>query len=488
MGQYPPGQTLTVTDGGIGIVSTQSALPLIIGVSSSGVAATLYQYANGQAVRDGQGHGPGVECAAPSADLGGCLFLKTAASTAGTSGSVTKTAVGASTGTVTLAGAPYNHHFGRIVITKTGALGVGKFKYSLDASSLLTSTQWTYSQEYTIPAGGTFVIPGTNVTATFVPGGGPTIFELGDVHTWEDTAPHYTTADLGTAITALLAQIGSRKISKVYFAGKNATASGAATMAAAIATHMATLATNHYPARALVDGGKDTAANWLTAFASFSDRRVAVCFGDCAASTKDTFAGYGTPHRPILDIVAERATAAQISENLGRKASGNLSRVVAISDDEGLTVQFSEADKVITLRSYRGQSGFYVTNGYLKSPAGSDFKYWDWGVTIDVGCDTIYETQDRFQLAKLRSVTDGTGHIEAKDANRINTAVSRALAAKLTEPVNVEGRKGHIAGFTYAVDETTDFLRTQQFQASAAFVPDSPVEGMVTTAGFTAQL
>lgn len=485
MGQYPPGQSFTVNENGIGITSQQTALPLVVGVTSGGTAATLYQYSNAQALRDAQGYGPAVEMAAPIADRGGVLLLVTGKSTAGTSGSVTPTRVGTSTGTITLTGAPYNHHNVRVVITKTGTLGAGKFRYYLDASSLLTSDQWTPSEEYTIPAGGTFLIPHTNVTATFVPGAGTTYYELGDVHTWEDTAPHYTTTDLGTAVTALLAQIGTRGIRKVFFAGKNATASAAATMAAAIATHMATLSLRFHFARALMDGGKDTAANWLTAFASFADSRVGVVFGDCAITSLNAFAGWGTPHLPLVNAIAERAAIADLSENLGRKASGALRGVVAISDDEGKTAQFSESDKVNTARSWQGEAGFYSTNGFLKSPAGSDFKYWDWGVTIDEGCTITHLAQRRWLLSKLRVKTDGTGNIDARDAARVNNMVRADLKSGLLDPVNVEGQKGHVSGFSYAVDETTNFLSTQGVTSAFGAVPLPPIEKFTTTAGFT---
>lgn len=481
---YPPGQTFTVKENGIGIANQRTALPLVIGVTSGGTAATLYQYSNASALRSEQGYGPAVECAAPIADRGGVMLLVTGKSTAGSSGSVTPTRTSTSTGTVTLSGAPYNHHFARIQITKTGTLGAGRFRYYLDASSLLTSTQWTPSEEYTIPSGGTFLIPNTNVTATFVAGAGPTFFELGDAHTWEDTAPHYTTSDLSTAMTALLAQIGTRGIRKVIFSGKNATAAGAATMAAAISTHMATLASNFYFARALFDAGKDTAANVNTSFASFADSRCAPVFGDAAISSLNAFAGYGTPHVPFLNAVAERAAIAQLSENLGRKASGALRGVVAISDDEGVNTQFAESDKVITGRTFRGEGGIFVTNGFLKSPAGSDFKYWDWGVTIDEGCTIVSEGQKRWLLSKLRSLTDGSGNVDPRDAARVNKAIRADLKAALLDPANIEGFNGHVSGISYAVDETTNFLSMQDLQSAFGAVPLPPIGSFTTTAGF----
>lgn len=475
---YPPTQSFTVQDGQLGITDTQTALPLIIGVSSSGTAATLYQYQSAQALRNEQGYGPGVECAAPIADAGGCLFLKTAATTVGTNSSVTKTAIGTSTGTVTLSGAPRDHYLAILRIRGTGTVATGQFDYSLDNG-------YTFSETYTIPAGGTFLIPGTATTVTFVAGGGPTFFENGDKHVWTGTAPHYTTGDISTAITALLAQIGTRKIRRVFFAGKNSSASNGATMAAAIATHMATLATRFYFARALMDAGEDTVANYQASFGSFSDRRVGVCFGNVDVVSMNQFAGWGVPNLPWMNTVAERAAIAQLSENLGRRASGSLRGVRAVSHDARTTATpFAELDKVITATSLQGEAGFFVTNGVLKAPAGSDFKYWDWGCTIDELCEIIYNAQKRWELAKLRTVKDGTGHILPQDAARVNSGVRAQIKTVLLDPPNIEGYRGHVSAASYAVDETNNFLSTQELISAGSAIPLAPAEKQTTTVGF----
>lgn len=475
---YPPQQVITVRDGGIGLVSTSDLPPLIVGVTSGGVADTLYQYSDPNRLLDEQGDGPAVEMAAPIINTKGTiLLLKTNAGTAGSNGSVTKTPVGTSTGTVTVAGAPRDGYefIGRI--QKTGALGIGKFDYSLDDG-------YTFSEQLTIPAGGTYVVPNTGLTITFVPGGGPVIFELGDKHEFDSVAPHYTTANIGTAITALLLQLGTRNVEQVYFAGKNASAASAATMAAAIATHMATLGTNNYYARALMDAGNDTTVNVLTSFASFSDARVGVCYGDADVVGLNSYAGWGVPKRAAVNVVAERAAGADLSENLGRKESGQLRGVRAISHDEGTNTQFSESDKITTLRTYRGNTGFYVTNGYLKSPSGSDFLYWDWGRVIDRLCRTVFLAQDVWLLKKLRSLTDGTGSIDPRDTARVNGFVRNAIKAVLLDPPNVEGYKGHVSGLSYAVDETNNFLSTREMLSAASAVPLVPVETIRTSVGF----
>lgn len=475
---YPPGQSLTVRDGGVGVLLTQASLPLIVGVSAGGTANTLYQYSDPNTLLEEQVGGPAVELALAVMNASGAvMFLKTASSTAGSNGSVTATLVGDATGTITVAGTPNDSYEVIVDITKTGTLGAGKFIYSLDDGR-------TYSSEYLIPAGATFAIPGTGLTLTFVPGEGDPFFEAGDRHNFDSTAPHYTTSDIGTAWSAMLAALGSRKVRRVFFAGKNASASSAATMAAAVATHMATLETNNYYARAMLDGGTDNAATTVTDLAAFTDDRVAIVYGDIDVVTLNPFAGWGAPKMPLLLAAAERAAAADLSENLGRKGSGSLRGVVAVSHDERIASGFTEADKIITSRTYTGQVGFFLTNGYLRSPAGSDFLYWDWGCTIDEICETIFEVQDRFLLSKFRALTDGTGNIDPRDAARVEAAVRAALKARLIDPTNIEGTQGHVSGLSYAVDLTNDYLATRTLRSTCAAVPLSPAETISTVIGF----
>ena len=475
---YPPGQDIDVRNDGVGLIASGKALPVVVGVTSKGTADTLYQYTDPNTLKAALGHGPAVGLAlAVMPQAGGVLVLKTGGSTAGAAGSVTPVRVGTSSGTVTVAGAPHNAYEVIVEITADGTLGAGKFKYSLDDDR-------TYSPELTIPAGGTYAIPDTNLTLTFVPGAGPDFYDNGDTHSFDCTVPHYTTTDLGTAWTALLDQIGSRKIRQCFFSGQNATAADGATMAAAIATHMGTLETNFYYARAVMDAGDDTVANVLSSFSAFADDRVCVCYGTADVITHDSHTGYGTPNVPIAHVVAERAARADLSENLGRKQSGPLRGVLSVTHDEGKDTAFSEADKLTTLRTYRGESGFYITNGYLRSPVGSDFLYYDWGRTIDEVCEIVHTRQQKWLLSKFRSKTDGSGNLDGRDAARVETFVKQALRAKLLDPINIEGFKGHVSGLSYTVDQTNDYLATRTLRSQAGAVPLSPAETIETQIGF----
>lgn len=481
---YPAGQTITVRDGGMGLTALGTLYPLVIGACSLGTASTLYFSTGQNSLKDTLGQGQAVEQALPMIrDRGGVLVLKTPASTAGAAGAVTKVAASTSTGTVTVAGAAYDAYQVKVRIKLTGALGVARFDYTLEASGDSPS----YSEEITVPSGGTYAIANTNLTLTFVPGGGPILFELGDYHTFACAAPQYTTSDLSTAWAALLTSLGQYEIEECYFTGRSASASAAATMAATVSTLMSNLEARKRWARAAMDCGNDTSANVITSIVPFTNNRVAVVFGQADIASLNTKPGWATPRFSANFAFSERCAACDLSENPGRVASGSL-RVLKITADEGSSQAFIEAHRINTLRTYDGEAGYFSTNGYLKSASGSDFIYWDWGRVMDRACRVVYKGHQQWILRKIRALSDGTGRINPLDAERINAALRAQLKIELRDPINVEGFPGHVSDLAYAVDLNWDVLRTRKFKASLRMVPTVPIEGADTEIGFTTNI
>lgn len=311
------------------------------------------------------------------------------------------------------------------------------------------------------------------------------MFEDGDLHTFDCTAPHYTTANVATAFAALDAQIGNLYFDQVFFTGVNATGADAATMGAAIATVMDDLEQTFYFARALMDGGSPgTAAACKSGLASFADSRVGVCYGYCHVATKVPATGWGSPKLSCMNVLAERAATCSLEENLGRKRTGALRGVSAIIHDEDRERAFIEADKINTLRTYRGESGFYATNGYLKSAMGSDYLYYDWGKTMDRIARVQYTGQNPWLLSKLAAKTDGTGNLTEASAKRVEDAIRSQLKSAIRDPYNAEGEQGYVSGLSYSVVRTNDYLGTRILRTTTAAVPLSPVEGIESTLGF----
>lgn len=568
---YPPKQTISVRNNGVGLVQSPDSIPLVVGYGKGLTATTLYQYSNPNTFKDLAQSGPVVETAlAAIAKSGAAMVLAVAASTAATTSSVTATRVDSSAGTVAVSGTPTLDYDAKVEITKTGAKGVGRFKYTLDGL--------TYSAELLIPLGSTFAMPGSDLTLTFAgtpsnsavtqSGSGPAItlsgvggtdsdyvltistagsngtaefgltrdgssiasgvtvpttpftyavpgttslvitfandtwvlnetysfsttttiasdFEIGDVHSFTTTAPHYSTADLAAAFATLKSQLGTRQVRKVVFTGRNATTAAGATMFAAAATHLADLESSFYYARAIIDAGDGTAAEFRSDFAAAADDRLGVTWKKARCTVRAAFDGYASAWQSGVRAVAERWFEVDLSENLGRRASGNLSWIVAVEHDEGSNQVFVETDKVITFSTLQGKIGFFITNGYLRSPSGSDFQYLDWGVTVDEMCHVVVEGQDKWLLSKLRALADGTGNLSKSDATRIEGAIKARLSAVLKEPENIEGYKGHVSDLDYTVDLTNDFLSTRQVRSTAAAVPLQAVEEFVTSVGLT---
>lgn len=481
---YPPGQTLTVRDGGLALISTATALPLIMGYASGGTANTLYVTTDPQSCKDTLGHGAAVELALPViSQAGGALVLATATTVAGSNSTMTPTRIGTSTGTIATTGTAFRSTRNVVTVTVTGTLGTGKFTYSLDGG-------YTTSPQITIPSGGTYNPPGSGLTWTFTPGAGATFFQAGDVFNGTSTAAMYNTTDLGAAYTAFSAQIGSRKIEQVFFAGAPASASAGATLAASMATFRATAQSQHQFTTLVMDSsGPDSAANCLTNFANtFSDIMTCACFGEADVVSLDPIQGFGIPRIPAAQVVAERAAGAEISENLGRALSGALRGVVAITKDEYLNTAFSADDKMTTLRTDPDLgAGFYITSGYCKSPSGSDFAYYDYARTLNRGLKTIVPIQATWKNRKVRTLTDGSGSIDPRDAQPLADSVRSALKSTLETPTK-DGLPAHVSGQQYDINLTNNVQQSRTLQTTYAQVPNPPIETVTTVVGFATKV
>jgi hypothetical protein len=487
---YPPGQVINAREGGLGLPVEGQWIPLVVGPSELGAENVLHFFRNGSSeVVSTVGRGSGAELAAALADAGGCMFLKTAASTAGSIGTAAVTRVGTSTGTIAFAGAPNDAYRPRVKIVESGGLGVGRFQFALDGYS--TTEAYGWSPIYTIPSGGSFVIPRTGVTATFTAGAGPITFEAGDVHRVDCIAPHYTTADLSSAFAALPAQLGTVRVRRVILTGTNQTASAAVVLAAALAGHLDTLAASFEFARAVMDGGSvDTSANFKTAIASFTDDRVALVYDPqtaavgCHIVSRVPFAGWTAPRVSFANAVGERIAQTELSESPDRVMSGSLRGVLRIGNDEGISPTFTAEDRIITARKHKGYGGYFITKGFIRSAPTSDFRTLQWGFVIDEMCQIAHDNLEKWLGSNLRAMTDGTGRLSLESAARVESDLRVKLSAALKEPPNIEGDQGHVSDCTYTVLRTNDYLTSGEIIGSGVAVPLREVDGITTSIGF----
>jgi hypothetical protein len=479
-----PGQKITVNDPGLGLTPAAVTSFLFLGTSSIGTVSQLYPFSNKRDVLDTLGQGPLPENLCRTLDLaGGPVYgMRLAGSIPATAGAVTPVPISTSTGTVAVAGEPFDAYDAQIQIMTSGTVGVGRFRYSLDASSLLTEDQYSWSEVITIPTGGTFAIPNTNLTLTFTPGLGPVMFENGDVFKFTCTAPHYDNDKLAEAVTALLAR--PTEFAAIVLCGKPVSASASAVTFASLATHMASFVEQFRFMRALIDVGIDTPEDVIEAYAMTASPKglVSAVYGDAAMASSKPFPGWGTPKMPALNAVAARAARVEISTDLGRFNEGPLEGVVAISHDEFRTTLLDE-QKITTLRTFQGAQGFYITNGRLKSQLGSDFLYWQHGRCMDVACDTTTKAQMPFINRSVRT-NPGTGTIDARDAATMEATIKSALSERLLSPSNAEGTPGHVSAIDYQISRENNVTVSFEVLSKVAIQPLGYAKTLVTDIGF----
>jgi hypothetical protein len=475
-----PGQTLTFRDPGLGLVELSGNTFFLLGTSEKGTLNVVQSLSSPAAVVDALGEGPLSELAASLLDIaGGPVYAcRVAGTVAGTTGAVTKTAQSTSTGTVAAAGAAYRRYDVVLEITKTGTVGVGEFRYSLDNGRSFTDV-------LTLPSGGTYVVPRTNVTLTFTPGAGALFFEKGDRFTFTTTAPHYSATELAAAIDALrtyLAQTPGFVLDAIVLAGLNQTGAASATLFGALSVQLLSLESIYRYVGAIMDGGSgDTRANVKTALSAVSDARIMVVYGECEMASSKPFSGHATPRVPLLNAIAARCARLLPSTDPARFADGPLPGVLSVTHDEFVTEDL-DAAKIATARTFPGTPGFFVANARLKSPIGSDFLYWQHRRVMDLAARLTVAAQQVFVNAEFR--TTQTGALEETEALRVEQTVKPQLDQALMQPKNASGRRGYVSEFGYTVDRLVNVLSTQTARTSVSVRPLFYAKRLTTEIGF----
>lgn len=485
-----PRQIQNITDPGLGTSGKAERGVLVMGVASTGTVDQVRSFSVKQDMIDVFGQGPMPEDACRILDIAGgpVHVMRLTATTAGAAGSVSKTATASGTGTITVAGAPFDSYLVKVQITKAGVLGAGEFKYSLDYTVIAQSPTAnnegrTFSADIIIPASGTFPIPNTNLTLTFVPGSGsPTMFDLGDFHRFDCTAPLYQTTDLSSGITALL--LTNTDLATIVLPGEHATSSDAATMFGAFGTHLTSLESQFRYVRGIMDGGslEDDRAAAITDHLSSQSTRISLCYGYADITSAKPITGWGTIRRSYVGLVAARTASDKVSTDSARVASGAIPGVVDIRTNEERSPLLNPQD-FTTMRTWQGEPGFYITNNNLRSASGSDFRFWQHGAVMDVLLSTVIRVQAGFVKRGIRTNPDGT--INEVDALKMESDVQSAIKAALLDPKNEEGTRGHISDFGYSIDRTNNVLTTETIRTTTKARPLGYPSIIETDTGFS---
>lgn len=377
---------------------------------------------------------------------------------------------------------PFDTYDAKIEIVTTGTLGTAEFRYTLDGGR-------SFSPNLVVPSGGIYTIPGTGVSVTFTAGAGPTFFEEGDEFLFASEAPYPSPTDIDDVIDAVIAD-GTR-FDVLVLCAHGDTAATAATMFSALATKMAELENNFQFARAIFDFASwDTAANVKTSKASVEDDHIAPVYGRGRFTSAKPFVGWSEPIYSPVAVLATQAARVGLSGDLIRVASGALPGFRELAHDEASATVGLDESRVITLRTWQGRTGVYVSRGWLAAPVGSDFDRWQRGRVMDRAAYITYLAQQLFvgrtpRLNSNPSIEAGNpgapGTIYGLDAVSYETDVRRELRVALREPSNVDGTPGHVSAFAYTIDRANNIGASRTIITELAVVPRGSIEDVNTT-------
>jgi hypothetical protein len=269
----------------------------------------------------------------------------------------------------------------------------------------------------------------------------------------------------------------------VCIAGEFDTAVEGLGIASALGGHLTTLASGFRYARGFCDvGSNDSTANILTNEASLSDKRMSPWYGLHLLDSALPFEGFAVRRTSCVASAAARAARLLISTDMARYAEGSLGGVRKIEFD-GNADQTLDAVRISTLRTHAGVPGFYIGQGRLKSPPGSDFVKVQYGRVMDRACRAIYEAMQPFLAEGFRTNSDGT--IFENDAADVQSAGNAVLDAILNSPNNARGTRGHVSAAKFFVDRAHNLNTTGTIKTRTAIRPLGYADFIEQEIGFT---
>jgi hypothetical protein len=338
-----------------------------------------------------------------------------------------------------------------VEIMGDGGLGAGTFRYSIDGGD-------NYVGDVQIPSGGKFALQasnglGTGVVLTFA-----STFVKGDKHTFTTTSASSSVSDVAAAFDAAI--LDASQWDMVHVVGTPANAAGAATLHATVATKMAAAKAAGRFARAMIECPQTESDSTIkSAFTNVADTRVAVCVGDFEHTSPLT----GKVNRRNAAWAASaRAVAIAEGEALHYVGRGTLDQVKSLYRDEGLTPGLDDA-RFLTLTTFPGYSGYYVTRGRVMAQPGSDFSFWQHGRVIDRACK-IGRDIGMPLVGKSLRVNATTGKILEVEARRIEKRIRSAIEGDLQA-------RGQISAVSVVVNRDTNIISTSALDIDIGVVP-----------------
>jgi hypothetical protein len=441
----------TILDGAGGALALGSELHVKIGVATSGDEETFAIYTSPDAIETEFVSGPLAEAGASFiANTGlpvALIRIADSAVTDGTLSAITK--VGDHAGpTISNNSTAANDAYELLVeIVLGGAVATATFKYSLDGGDTWSAT---------IVTAATVNLTGSGISLAFAAG----TYVAGNQYSATTTAPTYSADGLADALDVAFASSSAFRF--VHIIGYASAASGTATSAAAVQTIMNAKTTSAYKyTYALIEAADDTDANIDTALASVSANRVACAAGFVEQISTLTQRLY---RRHCAWPACEEIMRRPISVDAGFFADGfgAVSSVTSIERDEFKT-PLLDAARCITMRTWVGRQGFYITRGRMLATTGSDFADVVRRQVMDVACAISYDALLNFVNADLL-LNAANGKVTEEEAQSIEAFVLGKLRAAVTAPQ-------HASDVGFTLDRNQDVLSTEILKSKTRILP-----------------
>lgn len=485
-----PGITNTALDNQLGVTQPATSTPHVIGVGSGATLAL-----NTPTLVANQRHWlelTGNDRESPLADAvgyaldnagGPVVVTRATAGVAAVMSAVAQSGAGPVITEDSPTNSPKNTYEVIVEITKAGALATSEYRYTLD-----NGANWTPS----FVTAATIALGTSGISLDMAAG----TYVLGERYSFTTTAPHFDATNLNTALTA--AQLATATLDWDFYAlaGQPATAAAGVLLFSALATFLNSESTGpdrYY--RAMMNGGTNNAAATLTAYNAVNSTRILVAYLTGNAPAPFPVLGRGRATKmPLVNGVLARAAGNLMSTDLaqvaGAQSVGALVGFTSIEHNEFLAESGLDAAKITTARTYPNTTGFFLTNAWLKSAAGSDYEYWQHGRIIDEAMTVVAQQHTQLLHRNFEVKNDGTGSFTEASAQEIEKIVQRALdqvigsGARDIGPTTISGKRGHVSEQRYQVDRTNNVLTTKTLQASWAAVPRAPLKNMNCTFSF----
>lgn len=458
----------------------------IFGASSAGTAATPTPIGGSPSnVVDQFGYGPGPSLAAAIVAGGGRVIFNKVAHTAATPGAVTKaqgTGASLGAGVMTVTGDPFDRYDIIVTVARGGTVGTTPtcaVKISLDGGR-------TESKEVTVPLSGEVAVFASITGLTFE-------FDLaaivaGNTYSLYVPAPTVSAASVVTAMTALKTSVN--EFSLCYVCG-GFDADDCVTIATEHATFQPRKRFSGLILEALDDEAVDGEATWAAAqiadFVDFQSDYVAIAASYIGVPDTLTKA---ILWRSIGWPAVIRAAQVSVHRDLAAVEDGPLTGIAggpAISGtpapsrfvhDEDLNPLLND-HRFMTIRSFPGLPGYYITNPSIMSGPTSDYDLLQYRrIADEVARRTnIFFTQ-KLSGDLLRNPT--TGNILETEAKSLEQGNNQALDELKTQK--------SVSDLQTTVNRTPTGAGNNIIQVTVRIVPKLYAKGFDVTIAFAVSL